>query len=334
MLPPSVAEVGARYANLQQGIVEDALALLATALQRGRSGPDQWRDAVQAIAERLLLAQVTAAGYADAYLNDVLDAQDAALEAEARVYPQGFADLDGAGGSWLQGLVFAPNSVREPGMGWWPRFEFVANSIVKSGIADAARSSVQTGMQARPAVRGYVRMLRGKSCARCAILAGRVYRRATAFRRHPRCDCIHVPAAENVASDWATDPQAYFRSLSVEDQDRIFTQPGAEAIRLGADVAQVVNARMDMSTVTVFGREVKVTTAGTTVRATFGAYEVLEDGTLRRRPDSDLTRVEGARYRSATEPRLLPEQIFQLSEEFGWDRAEVLRQLRRFAYVL
>lgn len=310
MLPPSVSDVGRHYAALQQTLKLRALELLDQAFRQGRRSPEAWRDAIQAAATRMLGLQVAAAGYADAYLNDVLDVQGADPDAEARVNPAAFSDLTDGGGSWLQALVYAPNSVRLPGVEWWTKFQFVAASIVTTGLNDTARGSVQSGMQARPAVTGYVRMLRGTSCARCAILAGRVYRAAVAFDRHKRCDCIHIPAAEDAAEDWATDPNQYFRSLSREDQDRLFTKAGAEAIRMGADMAQVVNARQGITVAQAFGQTVQATTVGTTSRGLAGQ------------------RLQGRI------PRLLPDEIFLQAERFGWDRAETLRQLRRFAYVL
>lgn len=337
-LPRSVSEVGHRYAGLQSRIVEDALGMLDAAIRRGRSSPESWRDEIQRIGNRLLLLQVLAATYSDAYLNDVLEAQGAPVDAEGRVNPQGFADLTDGGGSWLQALVYAPNSVRPQRGTDWTRFAFVANSIVKTGLRDTARAAVQSGMQTRPAVNGYVRMLQGTSCARCAILAGRRYRSAVPFDRHKRCDCIHVPDTEDTSGDWTTDPDTYFRSLSTPDQDRLFTKAGAEAIRLGANMNQVVNARQGIQTVTAYGRQVAATTEGTTTRGVFGGYEVMPDGSFRKRTDAELERRVGSRgtrrHRYAKAPRLLPDEIFRLANEFNWDRAEVLRQLRRFAYVL
>lgn len=310
MLPPSVASVGAHFGDLQEAIVVDALALLDQALRRGRSSPEAWRDAVQSIGTRLLTMQVRTATYADAYLNDILSAQGADLTSEGRVNPQAWADLTDGGGSWLQGLVFAPNSVRLPGVEWWTRFQFVAKSIVKTGLGDAARGSVQAGMQARPAVKGYVRMLRGVSCARCAVLAGRHYRSAVAFKRHKRCDCVNIPVAES-GEDWSTDPKTYFHSLSTEDQDRLFTEAGAKAIRLGADIGQVVNAREGITVAEAYGQKVAATTVGTTSRG-----------------------LAGQRLAGTGLPRLLPDEIFLQAERLGWDRAETLRQLQRFGYVL
>jgi hypothetical protein len=309
VLPSSVAEVGRHYAVLIEALKVQALAELEPALRRGRRSPEAWRSAVQTIGNRLLVLQVAAAMYADAYLNDVLDAQGADPAAEGQVNPGAWSDLTDGGGSWLQGLVYAPNSVRLPGAEWLTRFQFVAQSIVVTGIADTARGSVQSGMQARPSVLGYVRMISGTACARCAILAGRRYRSAVAFRRHKRCKCVNIPVAENT-DDWTTDPHRYFNALSRDEQDRVFTKAGAEAIRLGADMNQVVNARAGITTAQAFGQQVQATTVGTTSRGLAGQ------------------RLQGRI------PRLLPDEIFLQAERLGWDRAEVLRQLKRFAYVL
>lgn len=264
---------------------------------------------MQSIGTRLLTLQVQSATYADAYLNDILHAQGAVDTAQGRVNPESWADLTDGGGSWLQGLVFAPNSVRLPGVDWWTRFQFVSASIVKTGLGDTARGAVQAGMHARPSVKGYVRMLRGTSCARCAILAGRHYKSAVAFQRHKRCDCVNIPVAES-GVDWSTDPHTYFHSLDAADQDRLFTKAGALAIRHGADIAQVVNAREGITTATAFGRQVQATTVGTTSRGLAG--QRLGPGV----------------------PRLLPDEIFLQAERLGWDRAKVLDELKRFAYIV
>jgi hypothetical protein len=73
------------------------------------------------------------------------------------------------------------------------------------------------------------------------ILAGKWFRWNTGFRRHPRCDCIHIPSAENMAGDFRTDPYEYFHSLSKSEQDGVFGKSGAQAIRDGADIYKTVN---------------------------------------------------------------------------------------------
>jgi hypothetical protein len=117
--------------------------------------------------------------------------------------------------------------------------------IVRTQVADAGRVATGVAITTRPHVAGYIRVLSPPSCARCAILAGRHYAWSAGFQRHPRCDCVNVPAQD--AGD-AVDPRKYFDSLSHADQDKHFGKAGAEAIRDGADMGQVVNARRGMST--------------------------------------------------------------------------------------
>jgi len=119
--------------------------------------------------------------------------------------------------------------------------------MARTQVADAGR--VADGVYVTGSRHGgYVRMLNPPSCSRCAILAGRWYRWNSGFQRHPSCDCVHIPAAESVAGDLVVSPKAYFNSLSEADQNRIFTNAGAQAIRDGADPARVVNARRGMYT--------------------------------------------------------------------------------------
>jgi hypothetical protein len=216
-------------------------------------------------------------------------------------------------------------------------------------IADAARGASGVGIAARPHVGGYVRMLNPPSCSRCAVLAGKWFRYNQGFNRHPRCDCVHIPANEDMAGDLRTDPAAYFRSLSAAEQDAAFTKAGAEAIRAGADIGQVVNARRGargltpagarltdaeaqmlrggldrgrLQSVDVFGQQVFVTTEGTTTRGLAGQ---------RLGAKQTGTKQQGARYRSARTPRLMPESLMQIA---GDDRAELVRLLRRFGYIV
>ena len=125
--------------------------------------------------------------------------------------------------------------------------------IVTTQLQDVARQASSIALGSRPAVDGYVRMLNPPSCSRCAVLAGKFYRRNRGFARHPKCDCRHVPATEDTAGDLRTDPNRYFDSLDAAQQDAIFTKAG-DVIRRGADVAQVVNARAGMSTAQVATR--------------------------------------------------------------------------------
>lgn len=181
--------------------------------------------------------------------------------------------------------------------------------MVATQVQDAARNAAAVEIAARSRV-GYVRMLNLPSCSRCILLAGAWYKWNTGFQRHPKCDCRHIPAIESDANDLTTNPQAAFESLSREQQDDIFGKAGAEAIRAGADVGQVVSARRGMRKAQLFGREVWATTEGTTSRGVAGQ------------------RLGAKRGKRAV--RLMPETLMAIAE----DRADAQRLLRLHGYIL
>lgn len=115
-------------------------------------------------------------------------------------------------------------------------------------LADTSRQVVSADIAQRPNIGGYVRMLNTPSCARCVILAGKWFKWNEGFQRHPKCDCRHIPATSESfanAQGFYTDPYAYFRSLSVKDQERLFGKYEAESIRdFGADIYRVMNTKM------------------------------------------------------------------------------------------
>lgn len=118
------------------------------------------------------------------------------------------------------------------------------SGVALTMLADTRRDIYQADIVQRPQVTGYVRMLNPPSCSRCAILAGKRFLWNQGFQRHPNCDCIHIPASEQVAGDLTTDPYKYFESLSAKDQDRIFGKYQSQAVRDGADIYRVENTRM------------------------------------------------------------------------------------------
>lgn len=130
-------------------------------------------------------------------------------------------------------------------------------------VAETARAAESAATVQRPWVDGWVRMVNPPACPRCIILGGRFYLWNEGFERHPECDCTHIPASEAAAGDLVVDPDAYFQSLSAAEQDRAFGKAGAQAIRDGADISKVVNARRGMQKAQVFGKDVLVTTEGT-----------------------------------------------------------------------
>ncbi len=172
--------------------------------------------------------------------------------------------------------------------------------LVASAVQDAGRNGASLQMAVTPTVTGYVRMLNPPSCSRCVILAGKFYRWNEGFERHPLCDCRHIPSTENLAGDLTTDPQAYFDSLSRAEQDRVFTATGAEAIRDGADMGRVVNARRNggVRKAQLFGRSAFTTSVGTGRSGRRGA-------------------------------RLMPESIYAIAQ----DRADAIRLLKLYGFI-
>jgi hypothetical protein len=111
--------------------------------------------------------------------------------------------------------------------------------LVGTLTVDASRTAAVVDAATRPAVTGYVRSLQPPSCSRCAILAGRVYPTDTGFARHPRCDCIMTPTTLAAGRDLVTDPMVAFE----RGQVRGLSKADTEAIRVGADIDQVVEVR-------------------------------------------------------------------------------------------
>lgn len=203
-----------------------------------------------------------------------------------------------------------------------------------TALSDTGRAGERLGMAVRPGVGAYVRMLVPPSCPRCVILAGVRYRSSAAFQRHPGCDCRHIPASEAVADDLTVDPREYFESLTPQQQDKAFGSAGAEAIRSGADMNQVVNARRGVRRAQFAGRDVLVTSEGTTRRGF--AYTRMNQMIANRRTEdvkeagTRFGRATSTRYARSRTPRLMPETIQQLAT----DRDDYLRLLRTYGYVL
>jgi len=325
----SFAEVARAHGRDRIGLVE-AVADEARRAWR-RLNPAQisqtWISQLLPLMVVLTGAQRVAAGEADRYLDEVLDAQGLDPAATGRTASASLSGIasDGRG---LDNLLYQPVIGTLELIGHGTSIDealaaggFLLDRIVRTQVADAGRVADLVATTARPQATGYVRMLVGQSCSRCVLLAGRWYRYNAGFQRHPKCDCVGLPGRENTAGDIRTNPTAYFHSLSPADQDRIFTKAGAEAIRNGADINQVVNARRGVQTASLFGRDVLVTTEGTTTRGLAG---------IRLGARQTQTKNAADRYRRATRVRLMPEQILRDAK----DRDDALRLLRLHGYLL
>lgn len=306
-LPQSAREYAAEQRAESRRAVGRALALW------GRVGADfdpGWLRIAPLLIAEVQEAQERVAAGALAYIPDVLDETGQARAAGAFAQPS-LSPLVGVSGdgrpldTLLYGAVTHSRERVAAGAGVSQALRSGGawlSQAVATVLSDTGRQGESLGMGVRP-VGGYVRMLNPPSCSRCVILAGRWYPKSAGFQRHPRCDCRHIPSAESVAGDITVDPQAYIDSLSTSEQDAVLGKAGAEAVRNGADLNQVVNARRGMQTAQIGGRRVLATTEGTTRR--------------------------GLAYRPGRPVRLMPETIARIATS----RDDYLRLLRANGYL-
>lgn len=132
--------------------------------------------------------------------------------------------------------------------------------IVRTQVADAGRVASGVEVTATPTM-GYIRIAAPTACSRCILLAGQWYPYSTGFLRHPRCQCSMTPAARDDAPGMTDSPMELFEGMTEEQQNRTFGRAGAQAIRDGADIYRVVNARQGLYTAQVGGRQVLATRA-------------------------------------------------------------------------
>lgn len=316
-----------------------------------------WQQLAPLLMAAVVEAQTEAARQADPYLDAVLEAEHADPQAAGKVNPAAFAGI-ASDGRPLLSLLYQPVIDWKVRLlaGQSPQDAFrgslaSALRITATQVADAGRGATSVAMAGRRTIQGYVRVVQPPACARCVILAGTEYGWNKGFQRHPRCDCIHLPTtliARNqrgrVSADDFTpttrpgsaaagfiDPRTYFDSLSRAEQDRVFGEAGARAIREGADMGQVVNARRGMTTADAYGRRVAATREGTTRRGAFYRQErarTEERTGIRFARDRADVRRGLPRFELRT-PRLMPEEIFRLADS----RDEALSILRRFGYL-
>lgn len=122
-------------------------------------------------------------------------------------------------------------------------------------MSDTARVATGVELATRPTLTGYIRYLNPPSCARCAILAGRVYRWSEVFDRHDNCDCdmIAVENRDDMPDDAITDPMDAFNQGLIYDLSKADTQ----AIEDGADIGRIVNVRKQAAGLRSAGRVVQ-----------------------------------------------------------------------------
>jgi hypothetical protein len=293
-------------------------------------------DAGAAIVDAVVEGQVSVAQAAQAYVAAQMAAQGGTALAEATLVATAFAGIAPDGGP-LETLLFLPaiGVRRRLAAGLSPEEAMLGGladmaRYVSTAVSDTARSADMVGMAANPACVAYMRVVQLPACSRCIVLAGQTYSRSEGFLRHPNCDCQTLPLRRH---EWADvpSPEELYERMSEQERRRVFTNAGARALADGADMGQVVNARRGMDVAHIYGRRLSVTHEGATRRAVYGRS--------RDRAGDQMSRFAGQRngsptsmryFRSTRTPRLMPEEIFRISD----DRAEELRLLRRYGYIV
>lgn len=251
------------------------LALLAAARRAwAQMDPDEdfdrsWNALLPSLLTVVAAGQLAAARLASAYVPAVLTELGTPIAPESIVVPAAFSGV-AADGRSLAGLLVGAvvrakeatraqvvetseylddgeyNPIRYTVPGKPPEQALAEggrwlDTLVRTVTNDAARGATQAEIAVRPGV-GYVRMVNPPCCGRCAILAGRWYRWNAGFPRHPHCDCISIPAPENIAGSLLTNPQALLdrglvRGLTKREQTRLDA---------GDDLYKVINESRDM----------------------------------------------------------------------------------------
>lgn len=294
-------------------------------LTASRVEADLQGEAGQRILDLVTVGQLSVAAGAQRYIEECVAAgsqvaRAGLVAAAALVRPQGFAG-SASDGRPLASLLYIPAitvaSRRAAGASDEEAMLaglFQMTRITATQLADTDRGATQVAMVANPNVTMYVRVVHLPACARCIVLSGRTYRTDFRFERHPACDCGMRSVTEEEWRNIPT-PQQMFDAMTPEQQNKIFTIDGAEAIRMGGDINQVVNARRGMASAGD-----ATTTEGSTVRSYY-AHRVRAAG-------GDITRGTD-RYSTVLERRLTPEGIFDRTE----DRDEQIGLLRRYGYL-
>lgn len=314
------AEVAARRSAQQQAAARAAAEVAGAAWSRVDLGDiaRSWASLLPGPLGAVTVAQRIAASGADAYVAAVAGARTPA----GLVVPSRLAGI-ASDGRPLGSLLYTPavRSLEAIRAGAAPADALQVgrlhlDMIVRTQVADAGRVADGIAITARRDVGGYIRMLSGKSCSRCVLLAGKFFRWNEGFQRHPRCDCRHVPAGRSTraarGSDPRLNPRAAFNSMTRAEQDRAFTAAGAQAIRDGSDMGRVVNARRGMST--TGESRTRVNPQGL----------VVNERHRTRTGTATSSVARGGR-------RLMPETIY---ERAGEDREKALRMLRQQGYLI
>lgn len=207
-----------------------ASALLAS--QAARAAAAARPRGIVALIQAIVRYQIIAATFAERAVSTMLTEQRIDIPPEASLNLPAFTTAPLA----LERMTAAAETEAE--------FQRLVESITQ----ETARAVQQAAVVVRPEI-GWVRHLTLPSCSRCAVLAGRVYRWSDGFLRHPGCDCVMIPAAEN------DDSMTYdVEELARSGQVTGLSKADMRALDDGADFSRLVNVRSRKAGLTESGR--------------------------------------------------------------------------------
>ncbi|MEW1754695.1 hypothetical protein [Streptomyces angustmyceticus] len=282
-------------------------------------------DQGRAILDAVIAGQLTAAQGAQTFVATAMAARNASAPLAAELAPGSLAGV-ASDGRPLTTLLFNPAITTYTALatGADPQTALLSGMtqmarLVATQISDTSRAATSVAMVTHRKCIAYVRVVKLPACGRCIILAGKQYSYSTGFQRHPKCDCGMDPIDVEKWGD-VPSPEDLVAQMSPEDQRKRLGAAAVDALAKGADLAQVVNARRGMQTMTAYGKKVQATTEGTSVRGVAGK---------RMAADAGADKVRGERYRIARTPRLMPEEILRLADS----RDHQLTLLRKHGYI-
>jgi hypothetical protein len=191
-------------------------------------------------------AQLAAARTAADYVPAVLAETGQRDDPDAQVRPEAFAGTAYDGrplDTLLEGGIRTAKA--KIGTGTDPAEALVGGrqwleTALRTVVTDAARDATAVQIAARGGV-GWVRQVNPPCCSRCAVLAGKWFAWNDGFLRHPRCDCVHIPAAENMAGSFVTDPHELWRRGLITD----LSLAQEKRLEQDADLVKVLNESRD-----------------------------------------------------------------------------------------
>jgi hypothetical protein len=339
---PSVADIALGHQSRRIALSDRASTQALRLFRRADVGnlDASWSVLAPLLVDTVAEAQVAAATASAGFVRSVAREQGVAQGFDT-VVPEAFSNVvatgDDLGAALFTGVTTTKSLI---GRGVAPARAFeigagVLAAIAKSAINDMGRESDRVTASSA-GYTYYVRVINPGACSRCAILAG-IGSYQTAFKRHPACKCTSAPVrsdGDDPPKGLYTNPSDYFESLSAAEQDRIFTQSGAQAIRDGAEMNSVVNARRGAYAVPPRGGKtppfgfkngklVKAFTGeGTTLRGSFGRAQY--------RRDQEAAKAAGDRYRRTKTRRLTPDGIYL---EAAGDRERAVELLNFYGYM-